>query len=157
MWEPILPVVIGGLIALLGGALTPVITHILTRRSEQRTLREARLEALLEALYAHRQWLDRKKRIVVFGEEGELVTAPIHKARLLADLHFPTLKSAIVVLDISSDSYQAWMDQAALKRVQGAVGSINEGHVDAYMPYARAYLDAQTAVSDFIEHHRTSQ
>ena len=91
----VIPVVIGGLLAVGGGIAGQFITHRLTETREKTKLRRERLEALVKALYAHEQWLDAKRNTMVFRNEDHDTPSPLDEARMLQALHFPELASTL--------------------------------------------------------------
>ena len=64
-----LPVIIGGFLAIIGGLSSQLIVHWLSDRREQAKIRRDRIEALVRSVYAHSQWVTDRHRFMVFRGE----------------------------------------------------------------------------------------
>lgn len=91
----LLPVLLGGLLALSGGVLGQMITHRLTKAREAESLRRQKGEAFVKALYSHMQWIDEKRTTMVMNLKDHDTPAPLDEARMLQRLYFPELASEL--------------------------------------------------------------
>lgn len=147
IWPVLLPVIIGGILAIVGGAVGPAISHLLPHRSSLRADRTSRFEALLASMYAFDHWLDLTKNAIAFGAEADLGPPPISQTVSIASLYFPNLLDSVRAVEIASVSYKSWMSQAGQRRLSGETLKINDGLEEAYRPYLRAlngFFDAAT-------------
>lgn len=88
----IIPVALGGLLAICGGVAAQLITHWLAIRREHASLRRERLESFAKSLFAHQQWIEEKVDSV-FRDEEQREPSPLSQARMIQALHFPELKT----------------------------------------------------------------
>ncbi|WP_172723972.1 hypothetical protein [Neorhizobium sp. T25_27] len=149
-WTVLLPVIIGGVIAAIGGAIGPFLAHLLTSRASKQQKRNESFEKIIEAVYEHDHWLTEKRNVVVFGEVKDLPPEPIYKAVSIALIHFPELMEKMQILNLKSDHYLIWMGNAGLKRLKNEIESLNEGGVEAYRAYAESRLDFLSAGSKYV-------
>jgi hypothetical protein len=91
-----LPVVVGGLLAIGGGVASQFLVHRLTEEREQAKVRRERLESLVKAVYAHGQWLEEKRTMMIFRNEDHDLPSPLDEARMLQALHFPELAQELL-------------------------------------------------------------
>jgi hypothetical protein len=148
-WPILLPVIVGGLLAVLGGAVGPFISNFLTARNAERSKRLERFEAMFTSIYTHDHWLDNKRNVIAFGEKIDLGPPPIYTTISIAALYFPSLLDPVNALDRASDSYLLWMSQAGVKRLNGETGSIGEGMSEAFKPYRAAQLELVSALGKY--------
>lgn len=98
----LLPVLLGGLLALSGGVVGQLITHRLAKSRESETLRPQKAEAFVKALYDHMHWLEEKRTTMVMKLEDHDSPPPIDEARMIQRLYFPELASELKTV---SDAY----------------------------------------------------
>ena len=91
----LLPVLLGGVLAVSGGVVAQLFTHRLAKSRETETLRRQKGEAFVKALYSHMQWIDEKRTIMVMKQEDHDTPAPIDEARMLQRLYFPELAAEL--------------------------------------------------------------
>lgn len=89
------PVLLGGLLAIVGGLGSQLVIHWLTDSRERAKLLGARLEALVKALYAHEQWVTEKHNKMIFRNEDHDDPAPMNDLRMIQALHFPELAQEV--------------------------------------------------------------
>ena len=88
----LIPVALGGLLAMGGGAVAQLVTHLLAVRRERTNLMRDRLESLVQALYLHAEWIqDEVDFLFVEGAGFRRVPSPLPKAVMIQELHFPEL------------------------------------------------------------------
>jgi hypothetical protein len=145
----IIPVATGGLLALLGVAMTPVISHVLTAKSEKRKQRIAKFEELFSLINAHDHWIDGEVNRYAHGENSERTPAPIYRASAIVSIYFPELRQTISELDVETTRYSLWMAGAAKKRLEGKVTQVNDGLIDAFSVYRKQYLTTVRKLSDY--------
>ncbi|MBX5223797.1 hypothetical protein HJC04_26330 [Rhizobium sp. NLR8a] len=141
IWPVLMPVIVGGSLAILGGALSPIVSHILSARSARQARRVQRFEEMMAAVYEHDHWLDGKRHISI-GQEVESGPPPIHKARSIVLMNFEELRAPIRELDLASSRYQHWMAEVAVNRSKGVLSV--EGFQAAY----KIWLDEFTSFQD---------
>lgn len=92
LWAVLLPVIVGGLLALLPGVVVQIITHILSRRAERDDRRRHRLEQLFVILSEYEVWLNRYQSEKAYGI-GTPVTdmSPWAKITAIATIDFPRI------------------------------------------------------------------
>jgi hypothetical protein len=136
MLETLAPVVVGGLLALLGGAGTQWYLHHLKVRDEKRAKRSAKFEEMMVALHEWDHWLGRNRNYRVFGVGEEPAMSPSPRVRAICSLYFPSLTQRLKELDLAADRYELWMMQSGQKRLQaGGRQVFDEGAMDVYQPY----------------------
>lgn len=149
IWSILLPVVVGGALAVLGGAIGPVMSHLLGSRASRQSIRTQRFDEMMASAYEHDHWLDLKRRSLVFGERLEAGPPPIYKARSIVLTNFKDLVQPIKKLDAASSGYQAWMASAGQKRLNGEVSALTNGFDEAYKNWLAEFLKFQDSASDY--------
>ena len=92
-----LPVLVGGLIAVLSAAATQYIIHKLKSVHEKKLFMRDKLEKLVSYAYECQNWLDLIKiKYMVKGENESIVSDfPLSKMRMLQSLYFNDLKNEV--------------------------------------------------------------
>jgi hypothetical protein len=93
------PVVVGGLLAVVGGVGGQLLTHWLTRKREKTNLRRERLEALVKAVYQYKRWVSDKSTLMIFRNEDHDVPSPLDEANMIQSLYFPELATEILAVE----------------------------------------------------------
>ena len=144
----LLPIITGGLIALLGGAVGPVVSHFLASKKEKKRERIEKFEELFEVLSEYEQWVDAERMRIVWGVAGVRSPSPLLRAQAICAIYFHDLKPNLADLSTAVGPYFVWMGAAGVRRV-GKKPNINDGFNEAYMPYRQKWTECVTAVSDY--------
>ena len=94
----IIPIVVGGLLAVSGGVIGQIVTHRLTTSREKNTQLRARIESLMKALYGHSQWLHERHNVMIFQRGNHDIPSPIDEAQMLQELYFPELSTEVLAV-----------------------------------------------------------
>ncbi len=96
--EALLPVIVGGIIGLLGGLVGPPLAHWLGEGAARKKKRAEKLEELIGALYAFDHWLGLMRSINVWGKEATEPPSPFqrhsHRSNLLPEPGHPIDRAA---------------------------------------------------------------
>ena len=142
----LVPVIVGGIIGVLGGVVGPPFVHWLNERAARKKRRAEKLEELVGVLYAHQHWLELMRNIRVFGQEGETPPSPFAAARAISVVYFNELQTALDELENMSRLYEVWMLEAAKKRLSGETKDLNVGFSEIYTPYLSKFSDVIAAL-----------
>jgi hypothetical protein len=137
----LLSVVIGGLLAIGGGAGTQWYLHKLRTEEERRGRRAAKFEELVAALYEHEHWLQIDTRIKVYGEASERTVNPIAKIEAITAVYFSEFMDDVAKLRRAATQCEAETSKAALQRIQGKTEGLGKAAVEAYSPYQDCLLN----------------
>lgn len=154
LWQPLIPVIVGGALAILGGAFTPLLSHYLAGKKSHRERRTARFEQMMEAVYQQDHWLDLRRRSLGQGELIEPGHAPIHRARFIALSDFPDLVLPMRKLDVASGVYETWIAKAASDRINGNHTQWMDGFKEAYTEWITELTNFQNAAAAYIAKER---
>lgn len=154
IWPVLWPVIVGGLIAVIGAGIGPFITHLLTSRAARVEKRQKLFESMLAALFEFDHWLNLKKDSYVFGKGRDLPYSPISKAIAVALMYFPEALPALRDIEIKGHDYQKWMTEASLRRLSGQIETLNDGFEEAYKPYTEAMIRFQASIPKMVSQHR---
>jgi len=97
----LLPVLAGGLLAILGGAGSQYLIYRLNKSRDRKLLLREKAETLVEALYANNHWLDTKRNSLLFRETDHEEPQPFHEARMIQRLYFPELSPFIEAMMVA--------------------------------------------------------
>lgn len=136
----VIPVVIGGLLAVGGGIAGQFFTHRFTENREKTKLRRERLESLVKALYVHEQWLAAKWNTMIFRNEDHDTPSPLDEARMLQALHFPELAQAILAVQQAQVPMLEFIGQQRLARMKDQAAWIEEWSTAPYNEAYKHYL-----------------
>jgi hypothetical protein len=133
----LLSVLVGGVLAVGGGAATQWYLYYIKTLEERRTRRAAKFEELMTAVYEHEHWLTNQRNIRVFGAQLEEKTDPFAKIQAIAALYFPTFLGRITELRDGANKYESWMLDRGLARLRGETSELTKGSKEAYADYSR--------------------
>jgi hypothetical protein len=134
-----IPVLIGGALAVLGGAGGQWLTHWLSKSRDAEKFRREKIEALVKALYAHEQWLeDRFSALVLRGEKFDQ-HSPLDEVRMLQALHFPTLEAALISVQQSNLALMKFVNEQQQAKLKNLLACINTWDSDPYMDEYKNY------------------
>jgi hypothetical protein len=140
------PVVIGGLLAVLGGICGTAVTHKLTLRREKSARVRDRIEAFVKALYAHESWLDGRRNTKIFSVLDHVETDPFYEARMIQSLHFASLGHPFIELQKAAVTINSFVDQAYILRLQHSPVWPPELTMQPYHDAYGVYLDARNVL-----------
>lgn len=154
-WSVLLPVIVGGGLALLGVAVGPAITQWLESRSASRATRIQRFEELFGLLQQHDEWMNLKTRKNAYGEKHELPSEPLAKAFAISAIYFPEFLPELRKLEFVTSAYGLWTSEAAMRRLEGKISAINDGFDDVHRPYAKTLSEVRDRLIEYGVSRRT--
>ena len=113
-----LPVIIGGFLAIIGGLSSQLIVHWLSDRREKAKIRRDRIEALVRSVYTHSQWVTDRHRFMVFRGEDYDKPDPFDEASMIQSLYFPSLSQALNEVRGASLKLTKFSDDNFLKHLE---------------------------------------
>ncbi len=151
-----LPVVIGGLLAIGGGAAAQLITYVLAEKREYRNLRRERMEAFVKALFADRQWICDRLDTMVFRNEDHNLPSPLSEAQMLQRLHFPELAHDLKSIGEKQVALIAYIGEQRVIRMQKSVrdwAQIYKAQTfrEVFEPYSDAIYAATAKCGDLLD------
>jgi hypothetical protein len=109
VWATLIPVVVGGVIALAGSWLGPQLVERRREAEAKRQRRAAKFEELLTAVYEYDLWTDNTMRARVWGEEVSSTVSPFAKIEAIAAVYFPQFTRQVEALNATATKYLQWM------------------------------------------------
>lgn len=146
----VLPVVVGGLLAIGGGIASQFLMHHLTGRRELKKVRRERLETLVKSVYAHEQWLDEKRTRMIFRLEEHDAPSPIDEARMLQALYFPELARKMLSIQQAHIPMLQFIHEQYLKHMQDKKLFISEWDQKPFNHQYQIYLDATNSLVEAV-------
>jgi hypothetical protein len=135
MWSTLVPVMVGGVIGLVGGWLGPWLVERRKEIAEQKKKRAEKFEELVATLFAYEHWLDSVQDIRLFSNRDELTPtlppSPLARLHAISAVHFPQFESKIQELEDVGRKYEMWMIEARQKWVKNEK-DYTAGHNEAY-------------------------
>jgi hypothetical protein len=111
-----IPVLIGGALAIVGGMVVQWATHYFASEREREKILLEKAEKLTHAIYAHRKFLDRVPGIFLLGIKDSYLPDPMDEVRALRELYFPSLKPEMDALDDAVGVIMEHLLHESLKR-----------------------------------------
>jgi hypothetical protein len=136
MFATLVPVVIGGVIALAGTWLGPWISERHKERQEKKKVRTAKFEELVASVYEFDGWLDKERDANFANETSKQGLSPFAKLDAIAAVHFPQFDGLIQQLDQEAAKYIVWMNQTRVDIIKGTLGADPlDGYAEIIRPY----------------------
>ena len=149
----VVPVMVGGLIAIAGGGGTQWYLHKLKSEEEKKAKRAAKFEEIVGALHEHKHWLTVKESERLFGVEGTKLPSPLGKASAIACLHFPEIKPSIKDLQGLSTKYELWMLERMGERLAGKEVS-REGMIELFKAFGWKFDEVVSALEELARREK---
>jgi len=125
-------VVVGGLLAVLGGVVGPIVFHKHERKTSNLRLKREKLEQLVAASYRVEFWLEEKRGADLFGHEKDLGMFPISEVEMISRLYFPELREDVRQLSMVSLRYRKWITEGRMKMLRD--GAVGDEHMERFDP-----------------------
>lgn len=146
-----IPVLVGGMLAVVGGIGSQVVIHFLAVRRDALKIKRECLESLVKAIYAHAQWLDEKKTQMIFRKEDHDAPAPLDEARMLQALYFPELSLELAAVQQATLPMIAFIHDQRLKHMKDRNQFIAEWDDK---PYHIAYQELLASTNTLVRKAR---
>jgi hypothetical protein len=148
MLATLVPVVIGGVIALAGTWLGPGISERHKETQEKRKTRAANFVELVALVYEFDHWLDKERDANLSAADyvrQEL--SPFAKLEAIAAVHFPQFDKLIRELDLQADKCMIWMMGVRVNRIKG---TLSDSPLDKYVELLKPYAEARNKLLDAL-------
>ena len=106
----LLPILIGGLLAALGGILGAFIHHRLNISREIRANERAKLERVATLAFDYSAWVDRRLSAMLFQRIDFREHSPTDELRMLVNLYFPSLLPEMAAVLQAGLDCQKWVN-----------------------------------------------
>jgi hypothetical protein len=136
------PVIAGGLLAILGGIIAQVATHHFSASREKTALLRSRIELIAKALYAHSQWLEERVNQMIFKNEDHESPSPLPEAQMLVNLYFPELQAEIAAVMQAQVPMIEFIGNQRLARMADLEAWIKSWDREVYNAMYKAQLEA---------------
>jgi hypothetical protein len=149
----LLPVIVGGLLTLAGGAVAvigPIIIEARKALQERKRRRADKFEELVQAIYELDHWLDRERDMSLAGSGEMPGVSPFAKLQAISAVHFPKFNPFIEALQNGLQQYSFWNAKAQVKRVSGELKELPPDYIEAIKPYTEARDKLLDALKSFV-------
>lgn len=126
---PMIPVVVGGLLAIGGGLAVAIANHFFTARRERAVAKRAKLDNLVSAAHDLAIWLKKNDNYYLWGRDEVLEKSPMATILTVSGLYWPELTPEARVLDTAVDGYIQWLIDGAQLRLAATPPIVPPGHM----------------------------
>jgi hypothetical protein len=145
----LVPVVIGGVIALAGSWLAPWVSEKHKEATQRKKWRAEKFEELVAAIFEVDHWLDNLRETDGFGRELTSAASPFWKVHAISAVYFPELECEIDELDLATSQYRLWITEAGQRRLARQTDKKHDGFMEAYTPYSQKRDELLKALKEF--------
>ena len=159
IFTELLPILVGGILALSGGFFGQLWTSYLDRKKSKRELRLSKSEALVQALYEHAEWLDDKRKNLLFRQQEHEAPSPMNKVKALQDLYFPHLAAELLDVMKAEIPMVKFLSQQRIEQMKDLSNWLENNNLEDYNPMYQDYLIAFRAMVNGVtrEVHRETK
>lgn len=138
----LMPVIVGGVIAIAGGVLGSVLSHLLKTSSDRRERRRTKLEEIVTLTFEVEQWIERQRDYFWWGKQPVIGVSPLDKCRPMISLYFPELQEPMSAFWTSAVNLNQWIVAGGQERSNA--GAVSQAHIDSYPqvyePFHRSHM-----------------
>jgi hypothetical protein len=134
----LLPVIVGGLLTIGGGAVGgfgTLVRDAILNRQEKSKRKADKFEELVVAVYEFDQWVDNQRVKAIAGNDETPMVSPFAKVQAISAIYFPQFDPDVIELDKATSIYRMWMSNLGVSRVAGTMGNKPVGFIESYHPY----------------------
>jgi len=142
-------VVIGGLLAILGGVVGSIVFHKLERNTSNMRLKREKLEQLVDASYRIESWLNERRDVDLSnlsGHENDPGIFPMSEVEMISRLYFPELQKEVYQLSVASASYQKWIAEGRVNMLRNK--TMTDEHTEKFKPI---YKEMLRTISELVD------
>ena len=143
-----LPVVVGGVIGIIGSVVGGVTLFKLQAGQERKVFKRSKLEELVSFAYECDEWLDQLKlKYLVYGDIDTIVQKfPLSRMRMIQTLYFPTLEKDVQALSSAVEVFRQLLilERPHLRQKK----EYSDDFKAQYEPKQKAVLDAIQALTE---------
>ena len=103
---------------------------------------------MVKALYAHSQWLEDKKTILMFRNEDHDTPSPLDEVRMIQALHFPELAKQVLDVQGAQLPVLEYIGNQRISRMKDQDAWIKTLNEEPFLKAYRNYLVAVSAVTE---------
>jgi hypothetical protein len=150
-WTVLLPVIVGGALALLGSIAGPMAMQMISTRYEERKLRRERFEEMIGTVYSHDHWIEKVREKRLFHDDDEETVTPLNRAIAISALYFPNLLDELKTLELSTAEYEVWMYAAREAKLSGGPPVTGDDFRPIYERYRAAFLAFHNKATEYAK------
>jgi hypothetical protein len=148
----LISVVVGGVLAIGGGAGTQWYLHRLKLQDDRRQNLAVKFEEAVALIYEFDHWFDLKRdRITASGEMKPDGLSPYAKLHALAVVYFPSLLATVTKLKVAANKYEGWILLREQKRYENKWGEMNDGFGEAYDDFSEMQKQLLVELAAYAE------
>jgi hypothetical protein len=145
----LVPVAIGGVIALAGTWLAPWVSERHKERTQRKKRRAEKFEELVAAIFEVDHWLENLRQTDAFGKEFTSAASPFWKVHAISAVYFPEFEGEIDKLDLATSQYRLWITEAGQRRLARQTDKMYDGFNEAYIPYSQKRDELLKVLKEF--------
>jgi uncharacterized protein YggL (DUF469 family) len=148
----LMPVIVGGVIAIVSGVLGTIFSHLLKTSTDRRERRRAKLEEIVTLTFEVEQWFEKQKDYFWWAKQSAVGISPLDKCRPMIDLYFPELQEPMSKFWTSAVNMNQWI--VAGGQEKSNTGAVSQAHIDSYpqvyKPFHHDHMEFITCAAGFI-------
>ena len=149
-WSQLLPVLIGGGIAIAAGVVGHLIAFKLDQKKESKQLGRRKAEELVRAIYQYGAWLDEKQNCL-FRQESHEEPSPMSEAEMIQRLYFPRASESLFKIRQAAIPIVSFLNQQRIEQMKDLNKWIDNWDAEEFYVAYREYLNK---VDDITEELR---
>jgi len=142
----LLPVLLGGLLTILGGFAGSLITYMLSRKSSKEDFRVKMIEKATLLSFQIGHWLDENKDIRLFRLKKDIGPSPVSELEMVTKLYLPELDSERLNIAKAENDYNKWIIKGQSEYLE--TNSLSD---EFLKEFDAIYTQLSDAVTAFVE------
>lgn len=135
-----IPVLIGGGLAIVGGILGHILMHLLESKRESKRIMRSKAEDFVKAIYRHASWLEEKQNCL-FKQESHDSPSPLDEARMIQRLYFPEASELMVQISQAQLPLLKFLGEQRIKQMKDLQKWIDEWNAEEFYKAYEGYLN----------------
>jgi hypothetical protein len=147
----LVPVIVGGVIAITGGLVGSFASHVLEQRREKNRNKREQLLRVVAAAYDLTLWTKKNDNYYLWGREEVLEQPPMATIMAITRLYWRELAPEAHKLDFTVDEYLKWLMEGAELRLAANPPLVPKAHRDKVGDVWKPFLIARAALLTKVE------
>lgn len=139
------PVIIGGVLTILGGFVAAFLTHHLSKKTKKEDFRRNTIEKSARLALAITHWTDEYKNSILFEHANSIGQPPVDELEVVVTFYLPELENEMFNILKAENEYKKWVLRT--KQAKLSSGALEDEYIQEYNDI---YANLSNQTNEFV-------